>query len=149
MWLLILRSTFSAPEDLTQAVALGLEHFEKVPAAHEHSLQLLKRRVGQRAHLEPHALGEEREHIGVQAISPGKLPGRLGEGAHLTRVDHDHGKRSCSQRRDGRQLIAARSLEHDEARCHGEESSAACCARDQNSPAAFLVREVWRGRATA
>ena len=61
-------------------------------------------------------VGEAREDVGVDTVRLGELPGRLGEVAHLTRVDHDDGQRRGGEGGDREQLVAARGFQHDQRR---------------------------------
>jgi hypothetical protein len=72
------------------------------------------RLVGDRSHRGPHALGEEREHVGVDAVGFRELAHRASEVAHLARVDHDHRQRGGDQGGDHEQLVATRGFEHDQ-----------------------------------
>ena len=52
----------------------------------------------QRPRLGLHGFGEESDHLGVDRIGLGALADRLGEVAHLRRIDDDQRQRSASNR---------------------------------------------------
>jgi hypothetical protein len=101
-----------APPRPRQALALGVEHLEQLPAAGEQGLELLGGRIRQRSGGGPDARGEEREHLGIDAVGLGQPAERLREGAHLARIDDGDRESGRGERGRHRRLVAARGFEH-------------------------------------
>jgi hypothetical protein len=119
-----------------QAVALGGEHLEQLPAAGEHRIEGLGRLIGQRPGCGAHPLGEERERLGVNRIGLGELPRRPGEIAHLPRIgDHDW-HRGGGERSDHGVFKASGRLQDHERRPEGLQSG------DQREERGLLVDEL-------
>ena len=99
-----------------QAVPLGREHAEQLAPAGEEGIERLDRLVRQRPGSGPHALGEERQDLGIERVGLRELASGLGEVAHLAGIgDHD-GQAGRGEGGDGRRLVATGGFEHEERR---------------------------------
>lgn len=111
----------------------AVRHPQDLPAAGEDGLQCLRGFVRQRAWLRAHALGEEREDSGVDAIRLGELSGGFREVAHLARIGyHDRKAGPCEGCCD-RALKTARRLENHQCRTVRKE------ALDQSGDAVLVI----------
>ena len=100
-----------------QAVLLGGPHRHHLGARRSRQRrQLLGLRVGQWPRRGPQRLGEVRQHLRVQPVGLGQVPGRRGEGAHLARIDRRHRRARHPQFAHQRRLVAPGSLHHDDCR---------------------------------
>lgn len=104
---------FPWPNNLAQSIALRLQHLDQLPAAREQRVELLGLRIRQRAHGGTHALGEERQDVGVDAIGLGELPRGFREIADLPRIRDDHRQPGRRQGCDAEELVPTRHLEED------------------------------------
>lgn len=89
-----------------EAVLLGREHLEELPAASRQADQSLRRGVWQGPGLRAHALGEERQDTGVDSVGLGELAGALGKVAHLAGVGDDDGQPQLGVKIQGAQELA-------------------------------------------
>ena len=64
-------------EDLAQAIALGLQHLEELPAPGEQGLELLGLGIREGTDRGPDPLREEREDVGIDPIGLRELARRL------------------------------------------------------------------------
>jgi len=71
-----------------QAVVLGGEHPEQLPAAGHYGLQSADLSIGMGLWSGTYGLGEARQDPCVDPIGLGELPRGPGEVTHLTRIDH-------------------------------------------------------------
>ncbi len=99
-----------------EAITLGNQHLQYLASPGEQRVEGLSGVIGQRARGRAHALGEERQDVGIDPIGFGELAGGPGNVADLSRVGDDQrqpGRRKCGNRRA---LGAASGLEDDERR---------------------------------
>ena len=83
-----------------QAVLLGRQHLDQLPASGEQLLQGGDRVVRQRPGLGSDPLGEAGEHLGIERIGLGQLPSGFGEVAHLAGIGDDDRQAGRGQRGD-------------------------------------------------
>ena len=79
----------SAPAPV-HALLLGDDHLDDLAPAGDEIGQQPASRVGQRPDLGLRRRDETGDHRGIDRIGLGALADRLGEGAHLRRIDHHH-----------------------------------------------------------
>ena len=99
-----------------ESIALGDQHLQHLTPTGQQRVEGLGRVIGQRARGRAHALGEERQDVGVDPIGLGELAGGPGKVAHLARGGDHHRQLGRRERGHRRALVAAGSLENDERR---------------------------------
>ena len=99
---------------LPPAVLLHADHLDDLAAAGDELGEGLRVRVRHRPRLGPHALGEEGDRLGVEAVGLGEPPGGAGEVADLARVDDGERQAGAGQRRGDGDFETAGGLQHHE-----------------------------------
>ena len=99
-----------------EPVALGDDHLDHLAATGQQGVESGRRFIGQRPRFRAHALGEQRQSLGVDQIGLCELPGGAGEVAHLAGIRHHDWQPRRRERRDHRPLVAASGLEDHQGR---------------------------------
>ena len=95
-------------------LALGLEHLLQLPPSREQGGELLRRPVGERMGRGLDAGREGGEDLGIDRVGLGQAAQRLGEGAHLARIDDRHRQPGGREGGGDGRFVAARGFEHDQ-----------------------------------
>ena len=99
-----------------QAVPLGGQHLDELPAAGDQRGQILLRGVGERPRLGPDVRRKPRQHVRIQGVGLGEAPDRFGKVADLPRIDDGDRQPRQRERRRDIGFIAAGRLEDDQRR---------------------------------
>ena len=89
------------------ALALGDDHVDDLPPARHQIGQQPRGFIGQRPRLGLGGLREMRNHSRIDRVGLGPLADRLGEGAHLGRIDDHNRQTSGGESRSHHRLEAS------------------------------------------
>ena len=101
---------------MCEPVSLGDDHLEHLASTGQQRVERGRRLIRPRPGLGAHALGEQRQRLGVELIRLRELAGGPGEVAHLPGIRHHDGHPRRRERRDDGPLVPARRLEDHEHR---------------------------------
>ena len=97
-----------------EPIAFGGQHVEELAAPREEGLEGLGGGIGQETRRRVHALGKERQDLGVDVIRLGELAGPACKVAHMTRIGDHQREAGGGQGGDHRAFVAAGGFEDDE-----------------------------------
>jgi hypothetical protein len=103
-------------QGVPEAVALGDEPLKHLATTCRQSVKGPGRLIGQRPGVGAHALGEERQGVGIDPIGLGELAGGPGEVAYLSRGGHDQREPGRGEGGDRGALVSARGRQDVERR---------------------------------
>ena len=102
--------------DLSQAIALGGNHLEKLPSPRNERFEGAGSRIRERTRLRPDAISEQRQDLGIDPVRLGHPTDGACEVTNLTGIHDGDAEAGRSQRRGNVCFVTAGGFENDRRR---------------------------------